>query len=163
MHARTVATKHGPITIRPLRSGDTATVQTVFARLGEQSRRLRFGGAKQILTADELERLARVDDRHEVLVAYSESGPVGIAHLVRDDHGASAEIAWAVADAWQRLGIGTAFARLLSADAAAAGITELRATMHVENRASFSLMRKATRIVSRCIEGGELHVVGLTG
>lgn len=163
MHATTVATKRGPITIRALRPGDATTVQAVFAQLGPQSRRLRFGVARPALTAEELERLARVDGRREVLVAYAGADPVGIAHLVRDDEGAGAEIAWAVADAWQRLGIGMAFAKLLSADAAAAGIRELRATMHVENRASFSLMRRATRIVSRRIEGGELHVVGLTG
>ena len=149
------------MTIRPLRSGDTVTVEAVFGGLGSESRRLRFGAAMATLTPGELERLARVDGRHHGLVGYAGGCPVAIAHLARVD-AASAEIAWAVADAWQHLGIGTALARLLAADAAAAGIVELRATMHVHNRASLSLMRKATRIVSSCIDGGELLVVGLT-
>ena len=33
------------ITVRPLRNGETAVVQTVFDRLGPRSRLLRFGGA----------------------------------------------------------------------------------------------------------------------
>ncbi|HSP73221.1 MAG TPA: hypothetical protein VLN26_12675 [Gaiellaceae bacterium] len=40
------------ITIRGLRSGDTATVETVFDRLGERSRRLRFGRTKTMLTLE---------------------------------------------------------------------------------------------------------------
>jgi hypothetical protein len=46
MHAHIVKLKRGrEILIRPLRRGDTATVQAVFDRLGETSRRERFNGA----------------------------------------------------------------------------------------------------------------------
>src|SRR5947209_1024692 len=48
------------VTIRPLRNGDTATISAVFARLGDESRRRRFGGAKPELSETELEQLARV-------------------------------------------------------------------------------------------------------
>jgi hypothetical protein len=71
------------ITIRPLRDGDTATVQAVFDRLGDRSRLLRFGGAKTVLTGHDLEQLARVDGNHHVLVALFECEPIGIARLVR--------------------------------------------------------------------------------
>ena len=40
MHARFLKLKHGPeLLVRPLSHGDTATVQAVFERLGEASRR----------------------------------------------------------------------------------------------------------------------------
>lgn len=160
MQATAITTREGVVTIRPLRSGDTATVEAVFDRLGEGSRRLRFGRPKATLAPDELELLARVDGRRHVLVAYAGQEPVGIAHLVRDDDPESAEIAYAVGDGWQRLGVGTALARILAADAAAAGVLRLRATMHLENRASLSLMRRATTIVRSWIEDGQLHVIG---
>ena len=80
--------------------------------------------------------LARVDRDHHVLVGYLDGDPepVGIARLVRD--GASAEIAFAVADAHQSRGIGSILASELAADARAAGITQLSATVAETTRAS---------------------------
>ena len=85
MHARYA----DGITIRPLSNGDTATVASVFARLGGRSRERRFGGAKPRLPDTELQALARVDGAHHVLVAYVEGddAPAGIARLVRDNPG----------------------------------------------------------------------------
>ena len=149
------------VTIRPLRNGETAIVQAVFDRLGDRSRHLRFGGAKNVLTASDLEQLSRVDGDHHVLVALVAGEPVGIARLVRD--GTEAEVAIAVADEWQRRGVGTFLADRLAADARAAGIERLRATMHAENRASLALMwRMARGLRSRCV-GGQLEVVGRAG
>src|SRR5262245_12200116 len=97
MHARYVK----GLTIRRLRAGDTGTVAAVFDRLGERSRAQRFCGAKPRLTASELERLARVDELHHVLVGYADRDPepAAIARLVRD--GRRAEVAFAVVDAHQ--------------------------------------------------------------
>jgi GNAT superfamily N-acetyltransferase len=119
---------------------------------------LRFGGAKTVLTALELRELSLVDERHHVLVAWADGEPVGIARLVRD--GAEAEVAVAVGDDWQRRGVGTVLADRLSADARAAGIARLRATMHADNRASLALMWRMTRgLKTRCV-AGQLEVVG---
>jgi hypothetical protein len=52
--------------------------------------------------------------------------------------------------------------RALITDAAAAGITHVRADIRLENRASLSLLKKATNIVSRRVVGGEIAVVALT-
>jgi len=50
MHTRVVKAKHGPeLLVRPLRDGDTATVQAVFERLGNASRLARFNGLKREL------------------------------------------------------------------------------------------------------------------
>ncbi len=70
MHTRVVRPKHGPeLIVRPLRRGDTATVQTVFERLGEASRLARFNGHKPRLGEQELRWLAAVDATHHALVA----------------------------------------------------------------------------------------------
>jgi N-acetylglutamate synthase-like GNAT family acetyltransferase len=146
------------ITVRPLRSGDAEVVQAVFDRLGPRSRLLRFGGAKTSLSVGDLRELSLVDDRHHVLVAWLGGQAVGIARLVRD--GDEAEVAVAVADDWQHHGVGTVLADRLAADARAAGIDRLRATMHAENRASLALMSRMTRgLKTRCV-AGQFEVVG---
>jgi L-amino acid N-acyltransferase YncA len=163
MQSMVVRTRAGTLSIRPLRNADTATIQAVFDQLGDESRRLRFGNATPVLAPRELRELSRVDGRHHVLVGMIEGMPVGIARLVRDaEKRHLAEVAYAVADAWQGHGIGTALMRSLVTDAAAAGITHVRADIRLENRASLSLLKKATNIVSRRVVGGEIAVVALT-
>lgn len=134
------------VTIRPLRNGDTAAVQAVFDRLGPSSRRQRFGGAKTVLTVYDLEQLARVDETHHVLVALVDGEPIGIARLVRD--GADAEVAVEVGDAWQGRRVGTLLMTSLAADARAAGIERLHASVDYDNAASRALMRRADVQVS---------------
>jgi RimJ/RimL family protein N-acetyltransferase len=164
MHGLTARTRAGTITIRTLRNGDTDTVRTIFARLGDRSRRLRFGYARRSLSADDLATLARVDGSHHVLVAYLPPYPVGIAHLVRDeDDRTSAEIAFAVVDAWQGRGIGTELLRRLLVDAACAGITHVHAEIDLENRRSLTVFQRVARVVSRDIAHGDVRLVALTG
>src|SRR3954452_12998650 len=163
MQATVVRTRPGTRAIRSLRNGDTATAQAVFDQLGEESRRLRFGKATPRLALKELSELARVGGLHHVLVGTIGGVPVGIARLVRDaEKRHLADVAYAVADDWQRRGIGTALMRALISDAAVAGITHVRADIRLENDASLSLLKKATNIVSRRVVGGEIAVVALT-
>jgi GNAT superfamily N-acetyltransferase len=138
MQARYV---HG-LTIRALRDGDTDTITTIFGRLGQRSRERRFCGAKPSLSEAELGALARVDDDRHALVAYVEGDPepAGIARLVRE--GTRAEIAFAVADAYQGRGIGTVLGRELAADARAAGIRHLVATVCGDNPQIVALLRR---------------------
>jgi RimJ/RimL family protein N-acetyltransferase len=138
MHSRFV----DGLTIRPLRNGDAATVAALFARLGERSRERRFCGAKPRLSEVELANLARVDADHHVLVGYLDGDPepVGIARLVRS--GSTAEIAFAVADAYQGKHIGTVLAGELAADARAAGILELVATVCGDNPRVLALIKR---------------------
>jgi GNAT superfamily N-acetyltransferase len=158
MHARYV----DGVTVRPLRDGDTATVAALFARLGHRSRERRFCGAKPRLPEAELAALARVDADHHVLVAYADGdpSPAGIARLVRD--GTTAEIAFEVADDHQGGGIGSILARQLAADARAAGITELVATVCGDNPAVVSLLERVAGSLQVSWQGREREfVVGL--
>jgi GNAT superfamily N-acetyltransferase len=146
------------ITVRPLRGGETEVVQAIFDRLGARSRLLRFGGAKNVLTPNELDELARVDGTHHVLVAWLSGEPVGIARLVRE--GPVAEVAFAVVDSLQGNGVGTVLSQRLAEDARAAGIATLRATMNAENRASLALMKHMTDGLEVQYSSGQMEVVG---
>jgi GNAT superfamily N-acetyltransferase len=158
-HTTVIRTRRGAITITPLRDGDTQTVEAVFERLSARARRRRFG--KSELQPSELALHASVGDGRHVLVARAGQRAVALAHLVQDDDDPrSAEVGLAVADEWQGVGIGTALARRLAADAGRAGITRVHALIGADNRASLALIRAATTIVGTRFEGADLAVVG---
>jgi ribosomal protein S18 acetylase RimI-like enzyme len=159
MHCRIVKPKRGPsLRVRPLRHGDVRTVMAVFRRLGDESRHTRFNGPKPCLTASELRQLATIDSTRHALVAYvaGDSLPVAIARLVRD--GRSAEIAFAVADEYQRLGIGSALTAELIADARASGVTEITALVSTDNPAALALVRRLLSALDIRIDGPELSI-----
>jgi ribosomal protein S18 acetylase RimI-like enzyme len=156
---RAIEVGHGAaLHVRPLRRGDVRTVLAVFERLSERSRRARFNGPKPCLSSSDLRRLASVDDDRRALVGYVEgdSDPVAIARLVRD--GSSAEIAFAVADEYQRCGIGTALATELVADAAASGITEITAFVSSDNPVALRLFRRIATVLDIRREGSDYWV-----
>ena len=154
MHTRFV----DGLTIRALRNGDTATVASLFERLGDRSRERRFCGAKPRLSELELASLSRVDSDHHVLVGYVDGDPepVGIARLVRT--GSFAEIAFAIADTHQSKGIGSTLANELAADARAAGITQLVATVCGDNPRVLALLKRLGSL-SLTWRGGERELV----
>jgi ribosomal protein S18 acetylase RimI-like enzyme len=159
VYTRVLHLEHGrSLIVRPLRHGDVRTVVAVFARLGDESRRARFNGAKPCLSRADLRQLAAVDSTHHALVAYADGDPqpVAIARLVRD--GCSAEIAFAVADDYQNRGIGSALASELLADARAAGITEITAVASSTNSAAVALLHRTARVLDVRLEGPELSI-----
>jgi ribosomal protein S18 acetylase RimI-like enzyme len=152
----------GWIRIRPLQAGDTETVARVFDRLSPESRVRRFNGAKPRLTERELTTLARVDARSHSLVAWVDGDPepAGFAQLVGDaDERTHAEIAFAVADAYHGRGIGSALVDQLAADARAAGVTHLTATIQSSNTAALVLVKRVARPTDLRFEGGEASLV----
>jgi ribosomal protein S18 acetylase RimI-like enzyme len=160
MHTRVLELRHGPtLIVRPLRNGDVATVGAVFGRLGERSRRTRFNGPKPCISQAELEQLATVDRSHHALVGYVEGDPepVAIAQLARTGAD-SAEIAFAVADAYQQRGIGSALAAELLVDARAAGITQVTALASSDNPAALALLRRTANVTDIRLEGPELSI-----
>jgi len=163
-HDAHVQTRHiDGLTIRLLRNGDTQTVSALFERLGPRSRERRFCGAKPRLSTHDLRVLARVDAEHHVLVGYlgADPEPVGIARLVRE--GDSAEVAFAVADECQGRGLGTILMRELAADARAAGITELVATVCGDNEPAVSLLARVGHSLQVGWRGRERELVARLG
>jgi RimJ/RimL family protein N-acetyltransferase len=127
---------HPDVTVRPLRATDKDALRDLFDRLSARSRMRRFLAPKPRLSAKEVAYLTEIDGRrHAALVAV---GPdcafVGVArYACAVGETETADVAFAVADAWQGRGVGTALAALLVEHARANGITRLQATTLPEN------------------------------
>ncbi|HEY1370125.1 MAG TPA: GNAT family N-acetyltransferase [Gaiellaceae bacterium] len=161
MHTRALRVGHGPtILVRPLRNGDLDTVLAFLHRVDGVSRRNRRNGAQARLTEHELWELALVDATHHALVAYvdGDPDPVAFGRLVRS--GRSAELAVEVAADHRAGRIGAALARALLADAQAAGITEITASVPGDNPAAAALLRQRLSALGIPLHGAELWIRG---
>jgi GNAT superfamily N-acetyltransferase len=145
------------VTVRPLANGDTRAVTAVFDRLSDASRARRFHAAKPRLTDREAATLAEIGPTSHVLVAHVADDPLpaGLARLVRDrSNPSTAEIAFEVADCYQRAGIGSLLVNMLLADARAAGISRVDAFVEISNRPALNLLRRILdRATSRFEDG----------
>jgi RimJ/RimL family protein N-acetyltransferase len=132
--------------IRPLGPEDRAGLAAGFERLSELSRYRRFLSPTARLTNSQLEYLTDVDHHdHEALVAIETSSRhgVGVARYVRDPaNPREAEFAVAVADDWQRRGLGTALLRRLAARALEEGITRFSGLVLGDNKPMRQLLEK---------------------
>jgi GNAT superfamily N-acetyltransferase len=159
MHTRAIhnRTLGELVTIRPLANGDTRAVTAVFDRLSDASRARRFHAAKPRLTDREAAALAEVGPTSHVLVAHvgTDPLPAGLARLARDRSDPStAEIAFEVADCYQRAGIGSLLVNMLLADARAAGVRHVDALVEISNRPALNLLRRIfERTTSRFEDG----------
>jgi GNAT superfamily N-acetyltransferase len=133
------------VLVRPICTTDTLLLAEGFARLSERSRRMRFLGKKDELSAAELRYYADVDHHdHEALVALDPASGrgVGVARYVRDaDDPQAAEIALTVADDWQGRGLGTALLGRLSDRGRQEGIARFTGVVSYDNVPMGMLMR----------------------
>jgi GNAT superfamily N-acetyltransferase len=132
--------------VHPLAPDDAGhAVDTVFAQLSPRSRYLRFHSPVHRLTGPVRAGLVDLDGRSRAAVVAVVGGsdgpsPVGIARLARSGP-ASVEIAVAVADAWQRRGIGSCLVTAIAELAESLGYTTLSGAVLPENVAMLGLVR----------------------
>jgi RimJ/RimL family protein N-acetyltransferase len=142
------------ITVRPVLPQDGAALQAFVRNLSAESRRQRFLGGVSELSAALLERLTRIDYcSHLALVA--EFFPDGVETVIAEARYAfepgedAAEFAVAVADEWQRLGLGTELLRRLWAHSVAAGIGRLNAVSLDTNQRMIRFAHKSGFTITR--------------
>ncbi len=148
VRARTLRAVDGRrFALRRMRPDDRPMYEAAVAGLSERSRYLRFGSPVPKLGERMLAQLMDLDDhRHVAYVALTPDGTtvVGVARFVRLEHDpASAEVAIAIADDWQRVGVGPLLLNRLIAHARRAGVDSLLAVRLAENRAAATLARGA--------------------
>src|SRR4029450_8638596 len=161
--------------LRAVRPSDRDLLREGMHHLSPESAYHRFFTAKRELSGRELaclgalgrDRLVQLDFRnHVALVAFvaNSSGPllVGAAGYIVEHSEVrpkSAEVAFVVPDAHQRLGIGPVLLRHLAAIARANGLRALHALVLAENRPMMSVFRKSgLPMMTTCSEPGVLEV-----
>jgi len=126
-------------TIRPIRPEDAGIEQEFVRNLSDESRYFRFRDAVRELSPRMLAQLTRVDyDRHLALIAVADRGgreiQIGVARYVVDADRRRCEFAIAIADDWQRKGLGTRLMEALIAAARTAGMREVFGEVLASNR-----------------------------
>ncbi|GAA4833539.1 GNAT family N-acetyltransferase [Kitasatospora terrestris] len=149
------------VTIRPIDPADRAAVLALHAdRMSEESRRLRFLGSSARaadLTADRLCGPLRTDGF--ALGAWAADVLVGEAdYEVLDEAAGTAELALAVADAWQHRGVGTLLLEHLVHAAREHGLAAFEADTLAGNRAVHRVFTDLGLPVHRRYEQGEVKV-----
>jgi GNAT superfamily N-acetyltransferase len=141
------------VEIRPLGPNDKEGLSAGFERLSELSRYRRFLSPTSRLSSGQLAYLTEIDHHdHEALVAIEPSSRHGlaIARYVRSaDQSPEAEAAVAVADDWQRRGLGTVLLRQLARRARDEGIVCFRALVLKDNEAVRHLLETLGEVHER--------------
>ncbi len=148
--------------LRPPTRADTDAILDFFRALSEQSIYMRFHGfpslgpevVEQVLDSDWAERGALlgsfVDDGSERVVA--------LANYARLRDPSVAEAAFAVADAYQRRGVGTRLVEQLAERAAHHGIERFVALVLPDNRRMLGVFEALGFELTRELAGGEVEI-----
>jgi GNAT superfamily N-acetyltransferase len=148
--------------IRALRLADRAELLAAFERTREESRYRRFFAPKRTFSEREIEFFLNVDFvSHVALVAVLEDGErqmiVGGGRYVLSEPGC-AEVAFAVDDLHQKLGIGTLLMRHLVVIARETGIGEFVAEVLPDNAPMLKVFQRCGLAMTTHREAGVVHV-----
>jgi len=134
------------VTIRPIRPEDAEMEQDFVKRMSDESKYYRFMDTLRELTQPMLVRFTQVDyDREMALVATlpGEEGKamqIGVARYVTNPDGETVEFALAVADDWQKHGVGRKLMSVLIESARQKGYRAIVGDVLTQNSKMFRLM-----------------------
>jgi GNAT superfamily N-acetyltransferase len=142
-----------PVLVRAVGPEDKIRLQDGLSRMSTWSIYRRFARTVSRLTAEELRYLTEVDQQNHIAWgAMDPSDPhesgLGISRLIRDPFCPTrAEVAVAVVDEYQQLGLGTILLAAMYALAQARGIETLRAIVLPDN---YVVLAWLSRLGARC-------------
>ena len=146
------------LTVRPIRAGDAAELARFYSSLSLESRVFRFFAA--VANADSsVKRMVDVDYTTSYgLVAVAGPSEQIVGHAMYVQIGPrKAELALAVADAYQGRGLGTILLGQLAEAAEGAGLDVLEAIVRPENHRMLQMLRESGFPVHARSEPGEVH------
>ena len=142
---QTFTTRDGqPLILRTVSAEDAGPLQHFFAGLSAASRRCRFHGAVNGISAAYARRLSRLDAQRETaFVATTSEGEVVAEARYGVAGQGSAEFAIAVGDGWTGLGLARKLMALLVDSARAAGLRTLYGDVLADNSRMLDLMQRS--------------------
>ncbi len=146
------------LAVRPIRREDEADLAHFFSALSMESRVLRFFAA--VANADaSAKRMVEVDykSRYGLVAVAGAQGQIVAHAMYVEIEPRKAELALAVADAYQGRGLGTVLLGQLAEAAAASGIDVFEAIVRPENHRMLDMLRESGFPVHGRSEPGEVH------
>ena len=149
------------VTIRALKPDDRDAMLSAVGRVSAQSLYRRFFGPKRGFSEKEIDFFINIDFiKHVALVASVEENGEGVVvgggrYIVTQP--GTAEVAFAIVDAFQGQGIGSALLRHLVLIARESGLEHLVAEVLPENAPMLAMFRKSGFVSKR--SAGAVHVV----
>jgi acetyltransferase len=142
------------VAVRPARPQDSGMIGAYIRALSFASRRNRFLGSVNEMSANELYRMTHGDDvaRPALIVETVVGGArvmIGEARYALMPDGLSCEFALSVAEAWRHKGIGTLLIGIIEDRAKALGVRYLVGDVFRSNEAMMALARNAGFAVTR--------------
>ena len=151
------------VRIRPVRQGDEPAVRSFLEGLSRQSRALRFwSGAANLERAAAWEVDVDYQDRYGLVATTGSDGDVVAEAMYRRIGSDRAEAAFAVADAYQRRGLGTLLLAQLAEAAKQNGIAVLEADVLAENHRMIELFRRSGFLIRLRAGSGEVKIEVVT-
>lgn len=130
--------------VRPITSADSGALLRFHGNLSAGSIQLRYFYPHKDLSPSEVARLTQVDGEARVaLVVERARELIAVGRYDRLDDHRVAEVAFVVADAYQRHGLATTLLQHLAKAARSAGITRFVAEVLAENRAMLAVFHDA--------------------
>jgi GNAT superfamily N-acetyltransferase len=159
MHATERLRNGTEVTIRAIRPDDKERMRNAFQGLSPQSVYTRVFHVKKDLSAEELRRLTEVDPDREVALVVTTGNPeqiiAGGRYMAAGD---TAEVAFAVEEDYQRLGIASRLLGHLTTIARAKGIARFEAYVLPENASMLQVFRRSGLVMSTKREDGDVRI-----
>jgi len=148
---------------RPVKASDERLFQEYMYELSEQSVYLRFFQIRKDFPHKLAQEMVAVDYKENLgivaTLGTSDTSPiVAAAHWMLDFNENIAEVAFSVADEYQRRGIGTYLLRFLMRVARERGIRGFRATVMAGNTAMMRIFQKSGCILHTEYDSGEISL-----
>ena len=155
-----------PSLVRAIRPDDKQRLLDGFHRLKGKSVYFRFFSAKKELTEKELRYYTEVDFEHHVAIVSTiindkKEQIIGVGRYVEftdNDTERAAELAFAVDDEHQNLGVGTTLFEHLVTIAQNNGITSLDADVLLDNRNMLDIFEHSGFELHKTTRGGVMHI-----
>jgi GNAT superfamily N-acetyltransferase len=149
--------------VRPIRPDDEPMMREMFYKFSEQTKYLRYHAAVKAMPHNKMQVFCTIDYESEMALV-GLSGPpgaevvVGVARYMTDAEMQSAEVAFTVADAWQRKGLGSCLFERLVKIGREKGIRTFHAYVLVENSGMLKIFHRSGLVVETQTEGDVVRV-----
>lgn len=163
-HASRITLKNGAtVLLRPITPGDGPLLADLFSRMSPRSIQLRFLRRLDALPQTMIRRLATVDyDTEFALVAIVEENGkdavIAVGRYGRDPDEGGTDLAVAVRDDWQHLGLGKPLLKKIVEIAKDHGITRFTGMMDPRNAIIKNVLSELGYRVTYSLKSGFFHV-----